>query len=272
MIKRIKAQLAVTIHLVFLGALVDTASAHMFWVEPEQFVVNAGEELTATLEVGDGPTSTNFPYLSHRFKSFSLFSNGRKTDVSGREGDDPAVRLKQTPTGLISINYYSESDTAEFNDDWEGFTEYLEENGLTEFQAVHRARGISETDFSEEYFRCAKSLVQAGPVREGDADRYQGMPLEFVVAGNPYAKSPTGEIKIKLLWQGEPLPQAFVRILRANDGLVESNAVTDGAGEITLPTDKRGILLLNAVYLSAGPSTGSADWISHWASLTFELR
>jgi hypothetical protein len=138
--------------------------------------------------------------------------------------------------------------------------------------AEHRARGLPERDFSETYVRCAKALIQVGPVRDEDRDRPVGLPLELVALANPYAGPLPDGLPVRLFWKGAPLADTQIAVFRESGGSVGRTVTRTGEdGVASIPVDGRGRFLLNAVRLDpADPNTGD-EWHSHWASLTFAV-
>ena len=253
--------------ILFPGA----ATAHQFWIEPERHVVSGRDTVAASLKVGDDFQGESFPYLSHRFISFSTTTSDGVRDLSGHEGDDPAVNIDKPPEGLLAISYHSTGDIAEFQDDWDLFNEYLAEEGLDWVAKRHVSRGLSTTAFSEVYYRCAKTLIQVGDPRPGDSDAYTGMPFEFVAEDSPHLKAEEDGLTVTLLWQGEPYSGARVTIVRDDGDLHKSHLTTDEAGRVTLPRLRTGRYLVTSVHMQEAPDALEPVWESHWASLTFEI-
>jgi hypothetical protein len=139
--------------------------------------------------------------------------------------------------------------------------------------AAHKARGLPDGGFAEEYIRCAKALVQVGEPSAAQEDVATGLPLELIASRNPYAHGGLAELPVTLLWQGKPIADVQIRTFRDDGATVtESTTRTDAAGGAVVPVQGGGKFLLNAVYMQVAPPDRNAAWESYWASLTFEIR
>jgi uncharacterized GH25 family protein len=255
-----------------LALICATASAHEFWIEPEAFRVAPGERVRAELKVGQDFKGNVFPYLRDRFVAYRVTGRAGTYDVSSYDGASPSLDITSADPGLTIVSYHSTADRLIYRD-WQTFLEYADYEGLTRAVAQHRARGLPERDFSETYVRCAKALIQAGPVRDEDQDRPVGLPLELVALANPYAGPLPDGLPVRLLWQGMPLADTQVAIFRESGGSVSRTAIrTDADGTAWIPMDGGGRFLLNAVRLDPADPNSGDEWHSHWASLTFAVE
>jgi len=244
-------------------------SAHEFWIAPESGEISPGESIVADLMVGKMFKGEPYPYLSNRFRAFTVTVGGETSTIAGNDGDIPAVAMKAERSGLYVIALQTVAFRLTY-DDWSKFRDYLALEGLDQFADLHRERGLPETGFAERYTRYAKALVQVGPFAASEADVRTGMPFELVAEDNPY--SPRVEIlRVSLIWRGVPVANHQISIFR-NDGVVtRTTAITDAAGRASIPLPGDGEYLLNAVYLEP-VDNAPVVWESHWASMSFKLK
>jgi hypothetical protein len=242
--------------------------AHEFWIEPAASILKDGERLTADLKVGLDFRGASFPYLQDRFVRFSLLNRSQRYAVVGEDGDIPAINLPHGAPGLDVIAYHSTPDRLTY-DDWKIFVAYAEDEGLTDLLRRHAARGLPQRGFVELYTRCAKSLVQVGPVTNDDKDLATGMPFELVAQANPYAEA-ADTLVVKLYWQGVPQSGKQVSLFVDDGHVSKRKFTTDRDGNISVPLAGGGRFMLNAVEMQETEKDG-ASWQSHWASLTFQL-
>ncbi len=211
---------------------------------------------------------SEFPYLANRFHGFTVTAGAQTREVTGTEGDIPALTFRPLGAGLHVIAYHSVADLAHY-DSWDEFIRYLDKEGLAGIAAAHRARGLSETRFNESYTRYAKALVQVAPASDEDTDSPLGLELELVLETNPYAGG-TEELTAILLWRGTPLEGAQLTVFRRRATVARAAVRTDADGRATLALHGPGEYLLNAVHME--PVEGaSVVWHSHWASMTFRI-
>ena len=247
------------------------ALAHEFWISPERGAIDPGELITADLKVGQRLKGESYPYLSNRFQFFTRTVGEKTRDVTGLEGDIPALSTPAEGSGLTVIAHQTVAFRVTY-DDWAVFRRYLSEEGLDAFAEDHRRRGLPESGFAERYTRTAKALVQVGPVQPGDADRFTGMPLELVAGANPYSAD-LENLPVRLLWQGVPLAERQITVFHDAGNTAEvtrRTVITDEEGRASVPLVGTGEYLLNAVHLEPVEDT-PVVWASHWATLSFKF-
>ena len=80
---------------------------HEFWVAPDKYRVETGEEVRGSLRVGQMMRGNEFPYLSHKFQSFQVRGPDGMRPIQGSAGDSPALRYTAGQAGLNIISYHS---------------------------------------------------------------------------------------------------------------------------------------------------------------------
>lgn len=261
--------------LALIGAVLSfsPASAHEFWIEPEDYAVESSEEIRADIRIGQDFTGDAFPFIPARFRSFSQHDARGVEPVTGNIGDFPALTAMPRTDGLTLFTYVSTERSITFQE-WEKFQFYLDYEGLENIPERHEARGLPRDRIREIYFRCAKTLVNVGPVVSGE-DRATGMPIELVAKANPATIKPGEPLQFRLLWQGEPLPDTQVALFhKPADGTEASRVTTrtDADGQVTFTLDTAGAFMAAAVHMTEPEPEQDADWQSHWATLTFAVE
>lgn len=251
--------------------MTGSASAHEYWIEPDNHMPDPAARVTAQMRVGQDYSGSTYPYLSHRFRSFSIHDADGTRPVGGMEGDNPAVRIRKIAPGLSIVAYHSVADNASFTD-MDKFSAYLIEEGLSHIIDEHKAAGLPDGGFSEDYARCAKALIQAGPVGDKDQDRVTGLPAELVALNNPFQPG-LKSVRVRMTWQGEPLSDWQVAVFfKPDEGSVTRSVYrTDADGVIDVQLSGAGRYLLNSVHIARTGKKKGTVWKSHWASLTFAV-
>lgn len=251
-------------------SLAQAAFAHEFWVEPNRFFVDKGDEVELDLRVGQLLEGASYPYLSKKFLRYDTTVAGDRVVIDGREGDLPSLTWTADREGLNIFSYHALPEYLNYTS-FSDFETFLAEEGLSDIVDRHKARGLPEAGFTEGYSRNSKALVQVGPVLDGQIDEYTGMPFEFVALANPYAGPET--LDVQLLWDDEPLADWQVAIFhRSIEGSVSRSLVRTGAeGIATIPTPKAGFFLLSAVRLDERDPTSGEAWHSTWAAMSFAI-
>ena len=240
--------------------------AHEFWLAPKNYIVEANTQIIAELRVGQMLRGTEFPYLTSSIQAFTITTRNNTGNVKGFEGDIPALSYTATEPGLHIIAYHSTASMLTHKT-WEKFLKYLSYEGLDEIANAHQAQNLPESNFTEAFIRCAKTLVQVGPISPQDKDKPLGLPFELVAENNPF-KQGLKTLKVTLLRLGKPVAGRQVALFR-NDGTITRNLFkTDMQGQVKIPIMGAGTFLLSATDLQ--PVQDSAVvWESHWASLSF---
>ena len=257
--------------LVLLSAAASSAQAHQFWIEPEAYRIEIGAPLVADVRVGQMLEGESYPYLSHKFVSYTVTDRTGVRPVEADEGDIPSLVRKTTTPGLHIVAYDAKAERLTY-DSMAEFSEYLEEEGLGHITARHVERGLPESGFTEAYTRNAKSLIQVGPVEPADEDRATGLRFELIARENPYGAA-LASLPVTLLWLGKPAANTQISIFRkpATGKVVRTKVLTDAEGNAAIPLAGGGQFLLGAVHMEEVDEQTGAVWLSTWASLTFGL-
>lgn len=243
------------------------ASAHEFWIEPQQFRAAPGAKVPVRLYVGQYFKGNSLPFLNDSFERFYYVDARGTENIRGVLGDDPAATLTVRVPGRIWIVLRSTSYDLTYDKPGE-FDAFLAKEGIDHLMPGAQ-RG--KLPVKETYSRFAKSLLVAGPALPGSVpDRAFGMPLELVAESDPYAGK-SAEFKVRLLYRGAALPGALVTAFHKAVPDRRLEARTDASGRARLALDREGVWLLNAVHLLPAPKKSGAQWETQWASLTFEI-
>jgi uncharacterized GH25 family protein len=250
------------------------ASAHEYWLQQRTFTIAPGENLQGDLKNGQDFKGSSFSYIANRFDQFTVTGPSGTADVTGRNGDMPALNMPAPEAGLYSASYQGKFDRITFTDP-EKLKYYIDYEGFRGILERHAERGLPETKFQEQYARCAKALFQVGaPDPGGNQDTLTGMKFELVAEKNPYALTQADFLPVRLYWEGKPMADVQIRMFRFNKELETAIVRTDAEGRASFSLAGGGRFMLNAVNLYEGdddPETETAEWVSYWASLTFGL-
>ena len=153
------------------------------------------------------------------------------------------------------------------------FKTYLDHEGLERALAVWRQAGNVRVPAREVYTRYIKALFHVG---SGEDDMGYAQPLglraEIVPLDHPCAG---GKVRVRVLFAGRPAVDQTV--LYGTDGRHMRRVRTNDRGVATLKIDRAGIWFVKTIDMrhhdppiSFGDRT--AEWESHWAVITFEVR
>ena len=242
------------------------AHAHDIWIEPSTFHPAPGAMVSVGLRVGQNFIGDPVPRLSAFIAAFSVRQNGEDRDVAGSDHIDPAGLLPVDGSATATISYastgaYIELPPGEFED-------YLRVYGLDDVIASRAARGERNKLGRERFYRYAKALITGRDPSAG-VTKPVGLAYEIVPSDDPTRRF--APFRGHVLYHGKPFSNALVVALLHGRPSVNLETHSDPQGAITLPLPCPGIWLIKSVHMLAAPAGSTADWVSYWASLTFEL-
>jgi uncharacterized GH25 family protein len=244
-------------------------SAHDVWIEPTTFSPHLGEIVGVRLRVGQDFLGDPLPRTAALIDQFLVEDADGRKPVVGRNGADPAGLLRVSVPGLLVIGYRSNPSAIEQTAD--KFNEYLKEEGLDAVAALRARRGQANRGAREMFSRCAKSLVLSGAPYNAQGDRPLGFTLELVAERNPFTMEAGQELPVRLTYENRPLAGALVVAINRAQPSEKLAARSDRDGRVRFRLPRTGIWLIKAVHMVEAPAASGADWVSYWASLTFEL-
>lgn len=248
--------------------------AHEAWLEPVNFTVKTGDNLQAHLKVGQMMEGDTYAYYPNNFERFDITVAGVTQPLKPRFAQSPAADQPTLASGLHVLTYQSKPSTLRYKERAK-FESFLKNEGIEWVLAAHKQRDLPALDFIELYKRYSKSLIKVGD--GAGQDQAMGMPFEWVVETNPYATGDVNAVTAQLLFQGKPFADSYVVVFRKKDGAVEKRTYrTDTEGRVAVPVGEGGRFLINSVHMveptpeEVGKKQG--DWLSMWASVTYEVR
>ena len=252
-------------------SIFQTANAHEFWLETETYTPSVSEDVKLQIFNGEHFRGIPYPYLKDRFFTFESHQGEIAHEIDGLEGDDdPVTTLSFEQPGLAVIAYHARGIYLVY-DTMEMFETFLEKEGLQSFLNDHKAFEKRTADIEERCYRAAKLFLNIGGNGEGK-DIFTGMPLELVAERNPYALGLGEELPVRLLQDGQPVAGVLVKAFPKSAPSMVQKHWTDTEGRVSIALPVKGPWMLNAVQLFEPEPNEGVDWISVWASLTFERR
>jgi uncharacterized GH25 family protein len=247
-----------------------TLAAHDMWIEPATFSPDTGQIVGVRLRVGQDLLGDPLPRDPRLINEFVVQDATGRQPLVGRDGSDPAGFFRIATPGLLIIGYRSNPSAIEQTAD--KFNQYLKEEGLEAIAALRAQRNQTGAKARELFSRCAKSLLVSGSPSEAQGDRALGFTLELVAERNPYALNAGQEMPVRLIYENRPLAGALVVAINRLHASEKLTARTDEAGRARFKLHQNGMWLIKAVHMVEAPAGADADWVSYWASMTFELK
>ena len=280
-------------------AVSGIAFAHDFWVQPSTWRARAGERISVELRVGHPGDSDSVARDPRLFRGFFARRSGQPvtadSEVVGVDGRSPAGYARPKEAGSWRIAYESEPRWLEL--EAAKFERYLAQEGLEEIVRERAALGESASPGREFYSRCAVALLHVrGDSRPEGSPRAEpseadgshrpsafesplGLPLEIVPDHDPMALEAGDALSLRILRRGLPLEGVLLCLdPLVPDPELSRQARSDARGRVTFELPAPGGWLVTAVAMERAPREvrdrpdRPADWVSHWASLSFEAQ
>jgi len=253
-----------------------SAGAHDFWVQPAEYWLQPQVALSVTLQVGHGPFRQRSPIPLNRITRFEGISpDGIATDLRGAlhvGGNTDDGTLTFTKPGAYVVVLETDN-RAQSHLPAIRFNDYLKVEGLTPALEQRKRLRQTERDGSENYSRRAKSIVQIGPPDASSqiqVTRSLGLPLEIIPEANPYARPQSRTLPVRVIYEGEPLEGALVKLTHLeNDASPLEAHLTDRMGRATFAMPTEGSWLLNVIWTKPLPRSRETDYETIFSSLSF---
>jgi uncharacterized GH25 family protein len=258
-------------------AFAATAShAHDFWLQPQEFWLDAPATTAFTLQVGHGAQRQRSPIPLRRIERLDAIApDGTARDMRtrlrlGGDHDDGDIAFEGDGAYLLVLQT---DDKAESHLPAIRFDDYLRAEGLTPALSLRERTSRMDVDGSENYRRIAKTIVRVGA--RGDAanaaiTKPLGLPLEIVPERDPYATPRASTLAVHIIYERHALAGALVKMTDlGHDAEPFESHVTDadGRAEFTLP--EAGAWLLNVVWTKPRPAGENTDFETVFSSLSF---
>ncbi|MEW9921859.1 DUF4198 domain-containing protein [Marimonas sp. MJW-29] len=253
-----------------------SAAAHEFWIEPERYQVDAGERLQAKFKNGQLFRGSTLSFFDRSSARFDMITQDGVSPITPRAGDSPALDIPAPEKDGLTVVVHETTPAFVTYREWEKFLAFAEHKDFASAEADHIAAGWPQEMFRERYTRHAKALFAVGDGM--GTDRAAGLKTEFVALTNPYDRDFDNVMRVSVLLDGTPRPDAQVEVFdRAPDDTVTVTLYrTDASGEAQIPVTPGHEYLFDAVVLQKSPDTGDKPdlpilWETFWAALTFEV-
>lgn len=228
----------------------------------------ARDRMTDVSVVGPGPGDVAHP-------DTALWSDSADTAVLPVETGDAG-------TYVVGVSTRPRTFTLSGED----FDAYLRHDGVLDVLERRRATGRLGTEATETYAKHVKAVVQVGERRSDGWKVRLGYPVELVPVANPYTLSGGDTLPLRLLEDGEPVPDQIVWAAwegwqadaggegEAGDGAHREpiRTRTDADGVVRIPLEEPGRWYVRLIHMERAEEDPEVDYVSKWATLTFEVR
>ena len=153
----------------------------------------------------------------------------------------------------------------------DAFNVYLISDGLPHIYRLRANEKSLDQPGRERYSKSPKALFRVGDGRAGDPCREVGLPLEIVPMQNPFERKAGDALKVKVMFQGKPLPEANLGWAHPDGGEAPAGTVrTNAKGEALIPIAQPGLMAIRLTHMTR-PKDQDYEWESFWTTLTFRI-
>lgn len=257
-------------------AFASTASAHDFWLQPEDFNPQDEGRLEVTTQVGHSDDISEWPADPARIIAFRAIGASGIEDIQSVLGKRHSQGRFDVPAMAPGFHILAiESTPAVSVLPAEKFNKYVEDEGIHPI-AVHRLQnGLAEASGREIYSRRAKSIIAVGDVGSADdahLTRPVGLTLEITPLSNPARLRAGSDLTLEVRYRGSPLPGATLHIVNLDSSIGDVGTVVTGPdGRASVTGINSGEWMLQTVWSApiAGDLRGDYDTI--FSSLSFAV-
>jgi hypothetical protein len=233
---------------------------------------------TATVRVLNGTFAKSENWLTRdRLADISAASEGNRSRLDTTRwgpSSDSLTSLLTWSTGEPATYVLGVSTKArELHLEAKDFNQYLASEGIPDVLEARKRDGEMDQPARERYSKHVKAVVQVGDRRTGGFDLVLGYPAEIVPLSNPYGLSVGSELRVRCLVDGRPVANQLV--IAGGEGatgpIAERSTRTDQDGVAAIRLDAAGKWYVKFINMVKA-ERGNVDYVSKWATLTFELR
>jgi uncharacterized GH25 family protein len=253
--------------LLFITFLKFNSHAHELWLEPVKFKFNNKEVSKIHINIGQNFIGSPFGYYEPNKKSLYLEKKKKIVNLPQRDGNFPAIQTLILDKGFHILNYETNYEFLKY-ESVEKFEDFLKEQN---FQSILDKFNKDKLP-TESYRRFAKVLMT-----DGNNDFFiqkSKLDFEIIALNSPYNLE-NNLFKFQLFNKNKPLGNWQITTFskdKKNTYKEKIKTNLNGIGEIKVFEGRT--YLLSAVRLNKTNYLEKikykSDWLSLWASLTFE--
>jgi uncharacterized GH25 family protein len=255
--------------LAFAGSVSVPALAHDFWIQPDKFTLAAGDRVALSLQVGHGPDRQASPIPARRIRRFAQMTPaGEAIDLRG-----PGIPALRTGGEGVHVLVLETDDKAQSHLSASRFNAYLKAEGLTPALLFRASSRAMNNDGAERYSRIAKAIIEVGRPglgKQHPATTALGLRLEIVLERSPYARPRSGQLPLRVIYEGRALAGALVKLTDLdNDAAPAAMSLTNAQGHAEFAMPEKGNWLLNVIWTKPVQQADGIDFDTTFSSLSF---
>ncbi|MEA1896319.1 MAG: DUF4198 domain-containing protein [Bacteroidota bacterium] len=259
-------------------------SSHDMFLKMDHYFLEPNEESTLSIYNGTFEKSEN-PIARYRMNKVLITGPGFIFEPDTIQWYDEAnisvLDFKTGGGGTYLAGVSTKPNTISLTAD--EFNEYLEHDGVLDIYKSRTENGELDKPAVEQYSKHVKAIFQVGDKLTNDYEKPMGFPIEFVPIENPGNYKIGDVVKFNLISNGKLLSGHLVYIGSDPDHDTNNHNESEGHehDELKITTNEEGIAAFQIIHnglwylrtIYMVPDDGkTVDYVSNWATLTFEVR
>ena len=257
------------VSLIFICLLSFVLSAHEFWLQPDKFIYQPGDNINIKFLVGENFEGENWSGDSSKVKHLVFYQHDIQDNLSkniSEKGDSLQFNCYEEGNIMIAFNSknsFLQLGAAKFND-------YLKEDALQNTIDYRQQHNETDSASREYYQRSVKTLIQIGTKNDNIFSKQTNLPLDIIPLSNPYSIKDSAKLTTKVLFKKQLLANALIKIWHHdNNKTSEQDLTTNEKGEISFDVSATGRWMISTVKMEHLDNDKKANWQSYWGSLTW---
>ncbi|HNP34380.1 MAG TPA: DUF4198 domain-containing protein [Woeseiaceae bacterium] len=263
-----------------MAALLTTsATAHEMFLKAPKYFVTANSDQVVRLINGTFDKSEN-SISRDRMADVSIAADGRithPTDDNWYDDENSSyLKYRAGDPGTYVIGVSTRASIITMTP--EDFVKYLEHEGILDTLRVFEKENTL-TEVRERYSKHVRTIVQVGGKRSDDYSKLLGYPVEIILDQNPYDLKFGSELSFRVLYEGKPIANQIVRASYegfhghddAGNHMNSYNLRTDNDGRARFLLSNKAVWYIALVHMQKVDDP-DADYVSNWATVTFEVK
>jgi hypothetical protein len=246
--------------------------AHDLYLRGNPFRLNSPGTTKVSMNLAEAFPGKEQLWRADKTTSFIVSGPSSTRKLENKEKGNPSVDLSEEGTYVIgwsSSPSYITIDAAHFN-------EYLEAEGYMNVIKIRKETGQQNKEESEKYTRYLKTMIQVGTKHTDQYKTPLGFKIEIIPQSNPYSLKVGESLNVQVLLDGKPLPDNTLMATfdtNSKEHDVYAQVLhTDKDGNAKIQLTDPGVWLLRSNYMTELKNDPKAQWESHWANLSFDVR
>ncbi|MCI0444578.1 DUF4198 domain-containing protein [bacterium] len=258
--------------IISLFAFQSFLFAHDLYLRGNPFRLDSPGKVSISMNLAEAFPGKEQSWRADKTTSFVINGPSGLRKIQDQSKVNPSAELSEEGSyvaGWSAAPSYIKIDAGHFN-------EYLDAEGHTNVIKLRKDRNQQNKEGTEKYTRYLKTMIQVGSKHTDEYKVPLGFKIEIVPQANPYSLKVGDSLEVEVLFDGKPLPDNLIMATfdtNSKEHDVYAHVIrTDEKGKAKINLTHPGVWMIRSNYMTELQNDPKADWESHWANLSFEVR